>query len=482
MRSLAPPLISGVLLWFSFPNFSLFPLAWIALIPYLQFLVQCRPWRVVVWGHFLMGGVYFGCVLYWIPRVLIVYGKLNWPLAFLVYALMIVGLCLFLLPFSVFTRWVSGQSPLLALWCAPGFWVLTELLRNYYAMNGFPWALLGYSQYPYLWLIQIADLGGVYLVSFFVILANCVLLAAFRYRRWKSLFVFAGIFLAANLYGFYRVHLWQPVEQPPLKVALVQPDIALTGDGEYYTRKYFETLPAFYRKAANSGAQWVIFPEASNPYFFQEDVYFVTFWRREVTTSRSYLLFNSTLFTDASSRRYFNGVILLDPEGEETYRYHKIHLVPFGEYVPLASWLDFVQPLVQEVGGYSSGTAMKVGTVGDSQFATLICYESIFPELALESVSKGAQILVNMTNDTWFGDTAAPRQHLQMAAFRAIETRKPLLRSANSGYSAVIDRVGRIQQQMELFKEGLLVAEVAGNSYRSTYSYLGQWLNMLLDG
>ncbi len=477
---IACPLISGALLWFSFPNFSLFPLAWIALIPYMHFLIQCRPWRVVVWGHFVMGGVYFGCLLYWIPRVLVVYGKLDWPLAVLVYALMIVGLCLFLLPFSVFTRWISGKSSLLALWFAPGFWVLTELLRNYYAMNGFPWGLLGYSQSPYIWLIQIADLGGVYLVSFFIVLANCLLLASFRYKRWKYLFVFGVIFLAANLYGCYRVYVWQPVEQRPIKTALIQPAIALTGDGEYYERKYFETLPAFYRKAANSGAQWVIFPEAPNPYFFQENACFVTSWRREVITFGSYLLFNSTLFTGSSPRRYFNGAILLDPEGKETYRYHKIHLVPFGEYVPLANWLDFVEPFVREVGSYSGGTTMEVGTIGDSQFATLICYESIFPELALESVSKGAQILVNITNDTWFGNTAAPRQHLQMATFRAIETRKPLLRSANSGYSAVIDRAGRIQQEMELFKEGILLTEVVGNSYRSTYSYLAQWLNMLL--
>ena len=111
-------------------------------------------------------------------------------------------------------------------------------------------------------------------------------------------------------------------------------------------------------------------------------------------------------------------------------------------------------------------------------FATLICFEGIFPELSRAFVDKGAQILVNITNDTWYGHSAAPRQHLQMAAFRAVENRKSYLRCANSGYSAVINHLGKIEQSLGLFEEGLLITRVAGNNYRTVYSYAGELLNI----
>ena len=479
MRSLlTAPVLSGLALWFSFAEVSLFPLAWIALVPYLHFLLLRHPWKWVLLGHFLMSGLYLGGVLYWIPRVLTTYGNLQWLVAVVVFLLMILTLSVFLLPFSILVRWAAARSAHRALLCAPGFWLLSELGRNYYAVGGFPWALLGYSQYPYPWLTQVADLSGVYLVSLLVVAGNCALLAVWQLRNWRPLALVGMVLLIANLYGAYRLHFWQPSSQTPLKVVLVQANIALSEGKEYYAVKYFETLPAHYQEAVRKGARWVIFPEAQNPYSYGEDFYFTRFWERTVRNAGVPLLLNSTLSEEGRSGHYFNSAVLLDPAGKQAYRYDKIHLVPFGEYVPLGRWLRFARPLVQEVSSFSPGSRLELGTLQQARFGTLICYESIFPEMSRRLTREGAQVLVNLTNDAWFGKTAAPRQHLAMSAFRAIESRKPVLRCANSGYSAVIDPLGRIEQELGLFEEGLLLGEVAGNEYRPIYSWLGEWMNL----
>ena len=138
-----------------------------------------------------------------------------------------------------------------------------------------------------------------------------------------------------------------------------------------------------------------------------------------------------------------------------------------------------MNPWFQEVAGFSPGEELQLGSIAGTRFATLICYEGIFPELSRRFVRQGAQLFVNITNDSWYGRSTAPRQHMQMALFRAIETRKPFLRGANSGYSAVIDHLGRSSQEMGLFEEGILITQVAGNSYRSIYSYIGDWISIL---
>lgn len=474
------PLISGLALGLSFPDFSLYPLAWVALVPMLHFLLRVPAWRSVLAGHFLMAFFYFGVLLYWIPRVLVEYGDLGRPVALGVFLLLLFVLGLALAPFSLLTRWVAGRSPERALWAAPGFWVLTELFRNYLLINGFPWGLLGYTQFPFTWLVQVADVSGVYLISFLVVAVNSALLALFRFRAWGLFALVASALALALLYGGYRLHLWAPAEGPARTVALVQPGIALSADREYYARQYFEVLPAYYREAVDRGADWVVFPEAQNPFFYHQDFYYRTFWRREVIKGSAFLLFNSTFQEESPPGRYFNTAWLLDRQGKTVHRYDKVRLVPFGEYVPFERWLGFAEALVAEVSAFSAGSSLEPAELNGTRFGTLICYEGIFPELSRRYAGRGAQLLVNITNDLWFGDTAAPRQHLQIAAFRAVETRKPLLRAANSGISAAIDPWGRVLERLDLFQEGTILTPVRGNAYRPIYCYTGEWLNIVL--
>ncbi len=289
-----------------------------------------------------------------------------------------------------------------------------------------------------------ADLSGVYLISFLVLLGNAALVALFRSRSWRIPIVFAICFTGANFVWVVTVAIFgtpasrsestRPPWCSPMSVSL-----PIAG---HYAEKYFEELPRLYRKAAEAGVDWVIFPEAQNPYLFQTDSEFRAFWQRQVRTAGVPLLLNVASIEPPPSTRYFNSAYLLEGGEAVSYRYDKIHLVPFGEYVPMAEWLAFATPLVQEVGGFHPGREYVLGQVSGVRFATLICFEGIFPELARDFVRSGAEVLVNITNDTWYGVTAAPMQHFQFGAFRAIEQRRPLLRCANSGYRSVYSRVG----------------------------------------
>jgi apolipoprotein N-acyltransferase len=187
-------------------------------------------------------------------------------------------------------------------------------------------------------------------------------------------------------------------------------------------------------------------------------------------------MFNSASFDESGVPGYFNSAHLLDREGRAVYRYDKNHLVPFGEYLPWAGILGFAEALVAEVSGFKAGEASETGTLDGLKFGTLICYEAIFPELSREAANNGANLLVNLTNDGWFGRTSAPSQHLQMAAFRCIENRKPMLRAANSGYSAAIDTKGVVQARTKLFEETLLLVDVTVNSERTLFGFVGSWI------
>src|SRR5690606_19603677 len=468
---LFPPL-AGLLMVLAFPSWSIFPLAWVALIPYLEFLRNATRWRQSLLGHLVFSFAYFGGILYWIPSVLTSYGQIPWIAAAPVFGLMLLGLTILLLPFTLLFQLVSWWSLRLALLCAPAFWTLTELIRTYFPLNGFPWGALGSSQLPFTSMVQIGDIGGVYLISILVVAINAALFDFLRHRRLFVPSLLAAVLLVVNIYGIYRLYFWNPAYGEELTVGLVQGNLALSESREYYARKYFEDLAAQFEQAVAEGARFVIFPEAQNPFYFSDDFYFRTFWSSKTQRSGTYLLFNSSRHSEGE---YYNSAFVLGPQGEVVYRYDKIHLVPFGEYVPFQTLLTFVNPLVQEVSDFAAGEQLEVGTVGDLSFGTLICYEAIFPQHSKALAAQDAGVLVNITNDSWFGKTSAPYQHLQMAIMRAIEVRRPLLRAANSGFSAIISPMGETLEVSGLFETDLIVATVSSVEGDSVFVRLGQW-------
>ena len=469
-------LLSGALaLAVSFPSFSLYPLAWIATIPLLLRLVESQSPGPVFSGHFLFFLSFFGLVLYWVPAVMINYGGLHPAVALGVFALLLGAMSLLMLPFSILTWGLARAfNDNCALFAAPALWTSCELLRERFLLGGFPWASVGYSQHGFGVLLQVADLGGVYLLSFLVLSgASATLLWIARGKRSLAL-VYMVLILLSVLYGAYRLWFWKIETEHWHRATLVQPGIALRGSRAYFQETYFQQLGRTYSRACEEGTEWVIFPETPNPFSPDLDAHFRTFWSTLVAEKQRPLVLSAT-GQGTHAGLYYNSAFLFDRSGSIIHRYDKRHLVPFGEYLPAgATLLGLSEALVGEVGQFSPGrSSQRTAHLDDEQLGFLICYESIFPELSRQAVLSGARFLVNTTNDMWFGDTAAPWQHLQMAALRAVEVRKPLLRAANSGITAWVDSWGRIRGQLGLLEVGRLEVEFKPNSYRSLYTQLG---------
>jgi apolipoprotein N-acyltransferase len=352
-------------------------------------------------------------------------------------------------------------------------------------LTGFPWCLLGHSQYGQILLIQTADLAGVYGISLVIVLCNGLIYRAlFDVRSFRTaagitetavilLLVFTSL-----LYGRYSLERHGEVagRGPSLRVAVVQGNIdqSLKWNPEHQekTIRTYETLT---RKAAPFRPDLVLWPETAVPFFFQERTALSRRVVESAVSLKASLVFGSPAYGHADGkRRFYNRAYLLSPEGRVEDHYDKIHLVPFGEYVPLQRFLPFVHRLVPAAGDFASGDKVTPLRIPGTPAGVLICYEVIFPELAREQVGMGSRVLLNLTNDAWFGRTSAPHQHLAMSVFRAVENRRPLVRAANTGISAFVSPIGEIVQKSELFTEALLTREVAlGEPTLSFYTRYG---------
>ena len=228
-------------------------------------------------------------------------------------------------------------------------------------------------------------------------------------------------------------------------------------------------------QAASSSPSLIIWPETAVPFFFGSDARYteeLTAFQRRLN---AYLLFGSVLLKGKADGRYLlsNSAVLLDRNGRVSYIYDKIHLVPFGEYVPLQKVLFFINKLVVGIGDYTRGDSYLKAMTPFGDFGTLICYEIIFPGLVRKFFSNGGDFMVNITNDAWFGRTTGPYQHFSMAVLRAVENRKPVIRAANTGISGFIDSYGRVLSKTDLFQRTVLTATVKTDETRSFYSRYG---------
>ncbi len=474
--------VSGVLLALSFPRPGISSLAWVALVP-LFLVMDKRPFR----SGFVAGMFFFGTVLYWLNIVMTTYGKLAPVFSLVAYLLLVAYLALF---FATATwgawrlREKCGLSPVLTL---PVLWVALEFVRSF-LLTGFPWATLGYSQ-SHLSLIQSADLLGVYGLSFLLVLSNAVLAGTIATwqrgdRRqiprvgWVALVVLFSLNLG---YGYVRLRTFQTEDGKPLVVGLIQGNIdqSLKWDPSYQeeTVRIYTSLSE--KASRKDGVELLLWPESATPFYFQEDGPLAESVKTLTVDTGAYLLFGSPAYQVVNkSFRYLNSAFLLSPQGQVVGRSDKVHLVPFGEYVPLGKYLPFVEKMVVGVGDFSPGVISPLPMNG-ARIGALICFEGIFPELARQYVRQGSDLLVNITNDAWFGRSAAPYQHLAMTRFRAIENRVWVARAANTGISAFIRPDGTIVRQTPIFERGYLDGEVRLGAHPGVYTRIGDLFPLL---
>jgi apolipoprotein N-acyltransferase len=418
------------------------------------------------------GIIYFSGTLYWITRVMVVYGGLQPWAAVLVNALLVAYLALFPGLFAVVVRRIVVKFGPPALMAAPLVWVATELGRTH-VFGGFPWVLLGYSQASVLSIAQFASVFGVYGVSALVSSVSAGL-AVFglsvstspaevgRHARYGPLLAPFALVTAIAVWGSARVAAadWTRAGEP-VRVGLIQgnvdqarkwdPDRAMAIFGDYLRMT---------RQAIAEGAQIVIWPESSTPFFFEEDRPLAEQVRAIARQTGVPILLGSDQTDHGPPETYYNAAFLVRADGTTGGVYRKIHLVPFGEYVPLRKLLFFATRLVQAVpGDFSPGDSAVLLPVNGHLVSTAICYEIVYPALVRRFVAGGSELLTTITNDAWFGRTAAPYQHFAQASMRAIENGRYLVRSANTGISGVVDPYGRVVAQSRIFEQVVVVSQ-----------------------
>jgi len=473
--------LSGLFLTAAFPPGHGSWMAWFALVPLFKCLEGVSPRRAFTLGFFF-GLAHYLTLVYWVVFVMGHYGNLPIPASLGILALFASYLALYPALFSFFYAFTTEPF---RLFKTAGLWVALEFVRAK-ALTGFPWCLAGHTQYQDLPLIQIADITGVYGISFIIIIVNLASYTLIFKRSLRAVLTrvpAAVLLLALTLaYGYHRLSETF-TDGVAVSVAVAQGNIdqSVKWDPEYQARTV-EIYRDLTLSTKPSAPGLVVWPETAVPLFFQEKGELARTVLNTAKEAGTYLIFGSPAYGgQRDSIHYYNRAYLVSPEGEVTGAYDKVHLVPFGEYVPLKRYLPFVRRLVASAGDFKPGEKLLPLRLPETGAGVLICFESIFPELAGVMTKNGAGLLVNLTNDAWYGMTSAPYQHFSMAVFRAVENRRPLVRAANTGFSAFITAQGRITRLSDLFSETVLSEKIMiGKPEITVYTRYGGFFPMAL--
>lgn len=498
-KAWALTLLSSGLQVLIFPPTSLYFLSWAALVPLLYALLRgrggegelvdsegrsLRPYTLV--QAFMIGWVngfvwYLG-LSYWIYPVMNGYGHIAPIPSFFI----MLGFCLILGmhqgAFALFVVLMVRRSTLgnrRPLFLAPFFWVAIDFFRD--RATPFFWEPLGTSQVNNVPFAQLAQLTGVHGLTFAIVLVNCAFTAALLLygKRRRNLLIAAGAAAVALQIGVVA----QPLPSVPTHEAVLgQPNFDVP-DAPWTTAYYEQTLASLIHMSVDATPRnppgnpgLIVWPESPAP-FWANDPGFQAWMAKMAREANSYLVIGSTaLQAEAGGQsQMFNSALIVNPAGGVVGRYDKIHLVPFGEYVPLRDLLFFAGKLTREVGDFSRGTERHVFDLNGTRMGVFICYESIYPGEVRQFAASGAQVLINISDDGWFGHTGAPAQHLQMARMRAIENHRWVLISTNSGLTVSIDPVGRVVRMAKPDVRTALVAPYAPLAETTVYTRYGDF-------
>jgi apolipoprotein N-acyltransferase len=449
----------------------------VALTPLLVALRGTTLTRAFLLG-LLTGVTYFTGTLYWITRVMVRYGDLQPAVGVLVNAVLVAYLSFFPAIFALAMRRITVAHGPSAISAAPLVWIATELGRNY-PFGGFPWVLLGYSQVTVLPIAQFASIFGVYGVSFLVASVSTALAMTVQrrasmpssgqrskpvYEPFLPLASALLVVVVVAVWGARRAASAELTRQgEPIRVGLLQGNVSLEERVDPARRSLiFTNYLAMTRRAIREGADLVIWPESATPFQFERDTLGAAQIRTIARQARVPILLGSDEVVQQGNppeELYYNSAFLVRSDGTTGGGYRKMHLVPFGEYVP-AKWLfSFAGKLVENVSDFSAGQTATLLPVGGHNISTAICYEVVYPGLVRQFVTGGSELLTTITNDAWFGATSAPYQHFEQAAMRAIEEGRYLVRAANTGISGIVDPYGRVLERTAIFQPAVLVGE-----------------------
>ena len=493
-------LVSGLALALAFPSFNLPVLAWVSVAGVLVAMLGA-PMRQAALCGFLHGVAFYTATLPWVYTVMRVHGGVAVLPAAGVLALMVAVLALFPAAFALGVAWIARSGVGRACLAAPFLWVALEYARTHLPALGFPWDLLGYAASGNLALLQIVTVTGIYGLSFLLAAYNALVAWAVRPREPHSgrrvviLLGATAVLLVAGLVGGRLVPKDEPSANPIAHMVQTNFPQSISYPPDWMERHAAE-LDELERLSVSAGQRspgLVIWPEVPAPFSFQ-DLRFTARAERIARASQSNFLVGVVDWKPRPAPREaiadmswapYNSAALLDASGRRLFLYDKIHLVPFGEYVPARRRLAFAGKLTAEIGDFQPGSAYKVGELpGNSAdrgrtFAVFICYEAIFPDEVGRFVANGAELLINLSNDGWFGRSSAPAQHLMMARVRAVENRRWLLRATNNGLTVSVDPYGRYKAELAPDVRAVFDAPYNFRGDRTLYTRWGDWLAWL---
>jgi apolipoprotein N-acyltransferase len=473
-------LFSGILLFLSFPKFGLGFIAWIAFVPLFIVLRDVVSIRRALFLGWITGLTACIGIIYWITYVVWNYGHLPLYLGVTIMLLLACYLSVYIALFAAGIVYFRKKTPLCFI--APVLWVCLEYLKSQ-LFTGFPWENLGYSQFNNIFFIQIADIVGVFGLSFLIILLNTAFFEIITERSKKSFALAASVLIlwsGVYAYGILRINQIDQrlKDAPAMEVSLIQGNIDQSikwnENFQKETIRIYEDL-SLRHPPANGGL--IVWPETAVPFNFQDENDLHRQVKELSVKAKSWFIFGSMSYAPGSENTdYYNSAYLLSPQGDIRGKYDKVHLVPYGEYVPLRTIFPFISSLAAGIGDFAEGKGFYPLTLDERKIGVMICYEGILPEAARMYKNDAAELLVNITNDAWFGTTSAPYQHLSMSIFRAVETRLYLVRAANTGISAIVDPTGKILAQTEIFKKDEIHGKIKFIALPTFYARYGDLL------
>jgi len=500
---IALPVFSGILLILIQPPVSLFPLAYVSLIPLIHSLKTNNIRHNFLMG-FIAGVVSHTGHIYWVVIAMNRYGGIDIYTSVLIMLLLVLYISLYIGCFTASSSYLESKLSVPLFLSAPFIWVILEYIRGIF-LTGFPWSFLAHSQHNFLTLIQVASVTGTYFLSFLIVAINFILYRLFimLYRKIQGsrgqgfegssetsagvalgpstprpldpcFYVYAviilALFAASCIYGYNRL---QAAEAGNLKAVIIQGNIRQ--DVKWDESFKIRTINTYLQKSGEAGrnADIVIWPETAMPFVFDDAIHVNKFIKEVPAALQTSLLFGAV--SKDKKGRYRNSAYVYGNDGMLAGSYSKVHLVPFGEYTPLISYFPFLLKLTAAGGDFVPGESHKPIATPLGKIGILICYEGAFPSITVETVRKGAQVLVNLTNDAWYDRSSAPYQHLVFYIFRAIEADRYVLRAANTGISTIIDPRGRIKEQTGLFVESAFAGMFSLKTEKTPYVTYGDY-------
>jgi apolipoprotein N-acyltransferase len=472
---------SGAALGLAFPNYNFYLLAWVAL-GLLVLASAGAPLKEAPLYGFLHGQVFYPVCLPWVDTVMRQYGNIDpWIAAAFVGFIGLVG-GLICTMFSTGVALASRRSKLLACAIAPFLWTALEYFRTNIPIIGSSWDLSGYPAAHSLALLQITSVTGIYGLCFLIAAYGSLVAYAVLERSRRGWMIAAGVTLLLVVVAAGGTYLI-PAATPHYVAHLVQTNFP---QSESYPADWLtvhagelDQLEKISVDAAKQEPGIIIWPEVPAPFSLQEPL-FAARASQIARDANNYFLVGVLDWKRAGGKFLaFNTAVLLDPTGQRIYSYDKIHLLPFGEYVPLRGWLTFAKRLTADISDFTPGSSYSIAEMPQGKFGAFICYEAIFPSEVRRFTASGAQLLITISNDGWFGRSSAPEQHMFMARVRAVENRRWLLRDTNNGYTESIDPYGRTAAQLAIDMRGQLTAPYDFRSDLTPYARFGDWFSWL---